>query len=647
LYRGRETLISFADEYVASGGGPRVPAGGNRPVVVLEGCGGSGRTSTLEAIAEEHGAAVPLAQVDARKAVGLSAYGDVSGLLLLAAFGMSDGPKETPRIHFHRLFVAHTALAQEIDLATGPDNVGREMRAALARYRNHGPALELAGQLLTGTGVAVLGQLKGVPPLGDLAESIRAASTAAMSALSRSTWLLRRTLSGATRWFGGEEQGQTADPILAMIELNTWRQTKQQNKIDRKLVSAFRADLEAGLPDHREYDCELLLDHADNRTALKFLRYLVAGRQLPDSPPDPLTVFAASGGNLMAALQPPAHLVRQGDEADLATVTAAELAGLSWLRVRLGPLSAPDVYAMIPTGPDFAGIDDEWLARVVLANTGGHPGAVRRFVDALMRNPDLFSDVDALLDTKVDKRATLAESILRMVTSQTDPDNQPTGGYLDTFTTLAAARHADEADRIVAGDKLVAAKTHDIEVLQAETLWPPPRPGAPGHLLPVARFLLLRILGRRPAEADDSWVNLFAWLSEHTPSDDPVGRLHHRFAMGEPVGEDLGAELADCTAAEWLERLDEIVATPDLRAGGGEPVTEEWGVGEKLADTIDYLLLALRELSDPRLTDSVRFRDRCLQITDLYLQLSRKASRGAREFRQRASHYRALADTYL
>jgi hypothetical protein len=85
------------------------------------------------------------------------------------------------------------------------------MRNAVARYRNHGPALELAGELLTGTGVAVLGQFKGVPPLGDVAESIRAASTAAMSVLSRSAWLLRWTLGGATRWFGGEEEGQTAD----------------------------------------------------------------------------------------------------------------------------------------------------------------------------------------------------------------------------------------------------------------------------------------------------------------------------------------------------------------------------------------------------------------------------------------------------
>jgi hypothetical protein len=302
---------------------------------------------------------------------------------------------------------------------------------------------------------------------------------------------------------------------------------------------------------------------------------------------------------------------------------------------------------MIPASSDFAEIDDEWLARVVMVNTGGHPGAVCRFVDALLRHPAHFDDLDALLDTKVDQRDTLAESILRMITHDTDVDNQPTGAYLATFATLAAARNADEADRIVAGGKLNAATTHDIEVLQAETMWPQPGPEAPGQLLPVARFLLLRILCRRPIHREDSWARLFEWLSRNTPADDPAGRLHHRFAMGEAVGTDFAIQLAGCTASEWLARLDQIVATPDPRVRLTDPVTDEWGIGETLADTIDYLMIALRELNDPRLTNSARFRDRCLQIADLYLRLSRQASRGAREFRHRAARYRSLANIYL
>jgi hypothetical protein len=353
-----------------------------------------------------------------------------------------------------------------------------------------------------------------------------------------------------------------------MIELNTWRQTEQQNKIDRKLVSAFRADLRASLPDRREYDCELLLDHADNPAALKFLRYLVAGRQLPDSPPGPLTVIAASGGNLMSALQPAAE-VRQSDETDLATVKAAELAGLYWLRVRLGPLSASDVHSMIPTGPDFADIDDEWPARVVLANTGGHPGAVRRFVDALLRHPGPVLRRGRAIGHQ-GEQAPHAGRVDPAHGHLPDRPRQPAHRRVPRNVHHArAARHADEADRIVAGDKLTAAKTHDIEVLQAETLWPRPRPrpDAPGRLLPVARFLLLRILGRRPAEDDDSWVNLFAWLSEHTPADDPAGWLHHRFAMGDVVSADLGAQLDECTASEWLDRLSACVKTWIPRAG--------------------------------------------------------------------------------
>jgi hypothetical protein len=639
LYRRREALLSFADGYVVH------RPEGNRPVVVVEGCGGSGRTSMLEVVAKEHKDAVALARVDARQAVGLSRHGEVSGLLLLAAYGLSNVPRGMPRPHFHRLFVAHTALAQEIDLATGPDNVGREMRAALARYRSQGQALQLAGQLLTGAGVAVLGQLKGVPPLEGLADSIKAASSAAVAALDQSPWWQRRWLPDATRWLGGEDEGREGDPVLAMIELNTWRQTGQENQIDRRLVSAFRGDLRTGLPRRRAYDCELLLDNADNPAARSFLRHLVAERQLPGARPDPLVVFAGSGGGLMAAPRPPEQHVHRCDEAGLRKLPEPPPPDLAWIRVRLGPLSAADVYALIPSGPDFAGVDDEWLARIVMANTGGHPGAVRLFVDALLRHPDLLADVDDLLATRAADR-TLAEEILHEIVLGTDPDNQPTDGYLATLTTLAAARHADEADRMVAGGRLRAATDHDIEVLQAETLWPPPRPGEPGRLLPVARYLLLHALGRRAPEDPGSWVNLFGWLSDNTPADDPVGGLHHRFATGEKVGADLGAQLNTVSATVWLDRVDKIVATPDLRPRGARPKTDDFGVGEDVPGMIDQLLVAHRELNDPRLTHTGRFRARCLQIADLYLQLSRKVSRNAREFRERAAWYRALADTY-
>ncbi|GAB1645397.1 hypothetical protein [Krasilnikovia sp. MM14-A1259] len=658
MFYGREKLEALVTRLIRVDPRQAVPMAAG-PVVALEGSGGSGRSAALRLLADQHAAALPVAILDAvADATKTSTFDEVSILLLSAAADLAKPPSGFGRIPFHRLFLGHLALAQQIDPNATPEERRAVMAGALKSYRKRRASAELIGQVLSEVAVETVNQAAGttVPGLGT---ALRPLATS----LTRTRLTRGSALKRAEQWYVDRLTDGRTTPAAALARLHRWWQSEAaRGEVEEMLVRAFLADLHAAATGRfrrsgwRHWRAELLLDNADCPAGQRLLTLLGDARNDQAVPPAPLAVVAASGGDPLLAPVACAADSRSLGEAEAAALSDEDLYAVKWLRITLPPLSGNETAAAVRDKDIFDEVGVHRVARVVHRLAEGHPLATKLLLDALARQTDLFHDVDKLLDGEpadpdAHRARSLADEILREMTERTHAAIRPSGAFRDTFVTLAAARDLDEADRMTRTDHLRTARAHDLLVALSDTWWPVGAGGARRMAAP-ARFLALRELAARPPGHPHSWTKVFRTLLElavkdlttAAPEAEPRLRtalLHHQLALGEvrSVAATLAHLLPGMPASAWLGVLDEIVATPDpadTLSGGADDLADFF---DPLQQAIGRLVVALRRLDDPRLTDPDVVADLRLLVADQYRDVARAATHQSREYRIRATRY--------
>jgi hypothetical protein len=660
-FSGRSDLVSLVSQLVEVRGGPQVAADTVRPVLVLEGCGGSGRSELLRHVWGQWAARTPTVAVDPL-AVTDGSPGSMRDVLIAAMLGLTaDVPGY--KISFPRVVLAHVAMAQAVR-AADPDQRVAAMRERLNTYRDRGAAVDLVGNL-----VAAAGGYVRVPGVEVVAPAVaRSAASEIVRRLNRSGWRASLAWKDALDWFRHQDQGFHHDPVRALVQLSVQAQSENtavRLDVDHLLMAALLADLRdsfaraVGHP----WNAVVLLDNGDTPAATEFVRALVGVRQelaRTQVPPDPLTVVTVSGGPLTANLAGPDGEPPRWAEADLAELTAEDVRRAGpWLSVLLGDLSVDDVQQLAR-----AGLWPNWLGTSVVAQavhrlTNGHAAGTSLVLDAVQATPQLVDDLDGVLRRPGPRAGrTLERYLLERIVAGLSPQRHVDPHLREDLVTLSAARDKVEAQQLAA--LLDTPVDAEPVLFTSTTLWSARGPREHPALAPFARYLLLRALAARPAEHPAGWRPVFTLLRAGAAgrSDDIGGRLHHELALGllPAVAGELDRLLPTMPGDRWLALLDEAVGTPDL--GPPEPADGRAAApadrrGATPADPagaipagpcVTQLISSLHALADPRLSDRDRLRRLYLVVSHDYRQLANASPEGLTRFLARAQQYQKLAD---
>jgi len=158
---GRSDLISLLDQLVGVEGGSWVMSG-MRPVLVLEGCGGSGRSELLRAVEKSWAARTPTVRVNPLT-LSDDPAGSIRPLLTAVMLGLSAGAPGY-KVSFNRVMLAHIAMSTPVQ-PPDPRHAVDVMRQRLNTYRDRDAVIELLGSLVEASGAAA----KNVPGAGPVA----------------------------------------------------------------------------------------------------------------------------------------------------------------------------------------------------------------------------------------------------------------------------------------------------------------------------------------------------------------------------------------------------------------------------------------------------------------------------------------------
>jgi hypothetical protein len=229
---------------------------------------------------------------------------------------------------------------------------------------------------------------------------------------------------------------------------------------------------------------------------------------------------------------------------------------------------------------------------------------------------------------------------------------------------LSAARDIEEARTLLDNKHLKIPQAHQ-KLLLAPALWP--QAGATGipTMIPFLRFLLLRRLAARTRPAGTAstvevadlrpgelvWADIFELLRRQAEtSHDSIGRLHHDLALGQgaQVADELAEQLirGDVTEADWLRRLDVIVATPNLCQSAGRQLVElqpDAAVSQPLTAAVLRLIVACQLESNRSMSGPAALNDLYWTISDGYHMVAKESLVGRPLMRKRAEYYADLA----
>ncbi|WP_020673309.1 hypothetical protein [Amycolatopsis nigrescens] len=583
MFVGRSSLLALIDQVV------KVPAedgpGETRPVLVLEGCGGSGRTAVLEQALERWTDQTPAVLV---RPLELDGDGDSAVRPVLAAvmLGLSLGaPGYT--VAFPRVVLAHIALAEKTT-GVDPGKALEGLRKRLNTYQDRTALIGFVADLVRAAGalaenIKVPGAAAIAPATADrIAQGV-------VARLQRSRWMVRFTWSeAALSWFGHQGQGRNFDPERALLRLSAQSRSEDpsvRRDVDDLLVAALLADLRHSLArtTGRPANVLVLLDDGDTPAAMSFTSSLLRVRQAiaatPGNPeselPDPLTMVTTSNGTLTGALArwlpPPAHW----DETK--PVAAADTSGL-WLRMSLADLHSEHVLQLTRNQlwPDDLGTSA--IASAVYRLTRGHAEATAFVLEKLNTEPRLVNDLDKVLRGLGPEPDVLVERhLLRPFVRGLNAHKLADETLLEALITLAAARNRLEAKALA--PLLPPPVGVDSALFISPTLWSPAGASEQRRLHPLVRYLGLRALAARGAAA---WTTVFECLRAAAGPDDLAGGLHHDRLLGkkEAVAAELARLLPEAHSDEWLDLFDEVIATADPRErdldairGTGQPGT--------------------------------------------------------------------------
>jgi len=642
MFVGRSALLALVEQCVRVSGGSQVGGGVERPVLLIAGGGGSGRSELLRKLWSEWKQKTPTVWVDPR-AIGDDAD-SLRPVLVAIMQGLSD-PVQGYAVEFPRVVLAHIAMQAPV-LDVDPDRAREAMRTRMNIYRDRAKLIDFLGELVGSFGSVVQGvHVPGYEVVGDVVA--RGVAQRIVDRLRRSHWLTRFTWDAALRWFGHQDTGLNFTPETALVQLN--RQAHIDNSavrrgVDDLLVGALLADLRESLAKAvgRPHNALVLLDEGDARPTRAFVSALVrirAGRDPRAGLVDPLVVVTTSGGALAEGL-PGEHGQLSWDDARLPEMDAVDLqaAGL-WLPIRLGCLGAEDTLRLAMTHLWPADLGASRVADAVYRLTGGYAVATERLLGALATDPTRVENLEAALRGPFGAGTTLEDALFSTVAAGLTRGRLDEN-LLEMLVTIAAARDLAEAERLLA---LLGAPVNPT-LIASTTLWSVVGPRGGPALPAFVRDLGLRALARRPKDHPRSWEAVFTVLRDGArQARDEAGRLHHELALGNhPVAVDaLTAALPDTPDEQWLVLLDEVTAAYDPRRMATDelarPVTAPSGPGE----AVDRLVTTLQALSDPRLSARKTLHRLHLLAENDYRMLTGSSL----AFVLRAQHCRRLAES--
>ncbi|WP_370964338.1 hypothetical protein [Amycolatopsis sp. cg9] len=552
MFVGRASVLELIGGLVEPRG--EHDSGGPRPVVVLTGCGGSGRTAILEETSRTWRKRT--ASVLVQPLVLDGDRTSLRPLLTSVMLGLGVGVSGYP-VAFPRSVVAQLALSADFAGLPAGDQRTR-LRERLNDYKRK-PALDRFLKALAHDSFALVHVQ--VPGLSDLVPKLAAeVAESALNRLHRWRGLTRFSWGDAVDWFGHQDQDFTNDAEATLIQLGARAKSADpvvRRGVDDVLVAAFLADLRRSHARVRGRVPQmlLLLDDGDVPSAVTFVRSLLRVRQaIADSRPtpqnrlpDPLAVVTTSAGPAAAGATPwPGTGPVAGPRA----------------RVEVADLTPAEVL-QLARSHDW--VTSERTGTVAARLTHGHAFATEFVLRLLGDNPGLADDLGALLaggepdeDVRVDRH------LLRIFVRGLDPQRRADEASVEALITLSAARTWQEAGALV--PLLPPPFGLGSPLYTSPTLWAAPGGDGERRLHPLARYLGLRALAVRP-DPQTGWEGVFRTLRGKLHPDDRAGRWHHERMLGgrAKVAEELAALLPELPAAQWLELFDAVVLTPDPR----------------------------------------------------------------------------------
>ncbi|GGP04144.1 hypothetical protein LDL08_29900 [Nonomuraea glycinis] len=657
----RSSLVSLIDQFIQVETGPQVPRDFPRPILVLEGIGGSGRSHILDDTWRRWAKRTPIAKVD--PLVGADDGDSMRAVLTAVMLGLT---AEVPgyRVAFPRVVLAHIAMSAPITVAD-PKKSMLAMRERINAYQDRSLVVTLLRRLLA----------MAAGSLGLDAASLDVTLEQMTGRLDRSGLRSRLLWRDALAWFEHQDQGFRHDPERALVRLSLQADVRDagvQEDVDRLLVAALLADLRSSFDRAVNHPSRavVLLDNGDVPSAARFMKTLVKVRDLlarHQVPRDPLTVITTSGGYLLADSAGLSGRAMQWPESALAGLSDADLSeARTWLRVLLDGLTADAVQHLVATDltPWPSALGTGTITRAVRLLTDGHAEATHLVLARLREDPTLIDELGLVLAERVpDPGQTMESYLIDKITMDLSPRRRLLAPLREALITLAGARDTDEARCLTS---LLGNAVHAEPILFCSpSLWPTPLSTEPERwaMAPFVRFLLLRELSARPDNHQASWTKVFERLRDHTEDHDVRGRLHHELALGEHevVVDELLRLLGEMPGTTWLEHLDRIVATPGLRttdpsadprsatAPAADPRSAtgpESAHPDRAADprraAVAQLVTAVHRLADPLLSDRETRRGLYVIAAE---ECRRLSDADALPFLERAQHFQKLADS--
>ncbi|WP_378733012.1 hypothetical protein [Nocardia brasiliensis] len=642
VFVGRTDLLDLIDKLVEvpARDATRTP----KPVLVVEGCGGSGRTAVLEQAMDKWHGHTPSVLVRPL-ARPFDENDPVRTVLAAVMLGLSvDIPGYA--VAFPRLVIAQIVIAEDFDDLSPGGQLAR-LKTLLSRYQSRAALIGFVRHL--GDMVGVMAGTVNVPGAAVIAPTmVNLAAEAMASRLLGGGWLRGRRWGADTAWFSHQDLGLHHDAERVLIELShNARSTDPaiRRGVDDVLVGALLADLRASVTKvkRRTSNALVLIDDGDAPAAASFTSALLRVRESIAATgvrlPDPLTVVTVSSGTLVDNLagQVPAPAVWSAPLEPARMATTGQL----WAQVRLPELSERDVRLMAKEVDPY---QSERIGESVYRLTRGHPAATDCLLRRIKQERDHLDDLDGLLRSPgPESGATVEQYLLRIFGRGLSVNRLVRRELATALVTISAARSKREALGLV--PLLPAGVEHDSPLFKSRTLWTPATPDGEEKLPALARLLGLRALIARNDGQD--WARVLATLRDGVAPDDRQSRLHHaRLLDGRDavVGE-LADLLPTLPSPEWLQLFDDIVETPDPGRRDSDLIDgpdRARSLHEHLA-TLVALVPAFE--SDIRITTPEQKSTLCTRIAHSYEKVADDA-RDSAPFLVRANRYRRLANQF-
>jgi hypothetical protein len=664
-FYGREPILAKVAELLVVTPGSQAEIR-SRPSLLIEGCGGSGRSELLAEISRRCSQSIPAVLIDSgefKLAAGQNT--DVTAVKAILSTMMRQFQDAVPgyRVRWGRMSLLLIAMTAPIQTGSQAGDE-QELLNRLATYNDPTRLAEVLTWFMNLP-------LSITVSVGPVQIDMWTIAKTIIKGLGRSS---RRhpenAWSAELGWLappGKQTQPEAAFPkLIRLSRIAGETASAQRREVDGLLTNAFLSDLaESAARIHRRpYNFLLLLDNADSAVGWDFLKVLDRTRREDyrrDYGLDPLVVVSAGGDARWLEM---ADVTPDGNP--VSVVQAGDLT-----RVRLEDLSQehmPRLLAEYPWGADYLEPTAHVVCHLVYRLTAGHCQASRLVLNKLQREPGLAWNLDQLLgspwtetlvrlgrpdraipDEEVSQR--VLNSLVRALT----PQRMLTNTMLRDLVTLAAARHVHEARQLRG---LLMTDKVDLERLFSEVLWSHPTPDGYLAMLPVARHLLLRELASRDPVSVISWESVFGSLRKRAaeretarragaaPPETPgerANRMHHLLAPGEitEAVSELTTMVHCVEESAWLACLDAVTVTPapprlQPPASPPDPVTG-------LPRTVHQLTAAHQRLSDRWGNDAQQLHSLYSRTGFAYIQLAEYAPAGWRIIAQRADYYLALA----